>query len=194
MNNKPVITSEMTLTQILELFPDHREELYDALGNAGFCCGCCSQSSSETLKQGMTHHGMTAEEMEEILTQLNEIVSASPASTITLTESAAQKFKEFAVEEGKGGAALRFGLIPTSCHSFEYLLAFSEKPEEDDQIFESSGIQIHINREMVKALLGTRIDYIEEGAQGGGFAIANPNKRGGGGCGGCGGGGGCCGR
>ena len=60
---------------------------------------------------------------------------------------------------------------------FESILDFSEKPTDDDEVFSSQGIEIHVNRKMLARLLGSEIDYLE-GLMGSGFKVTNPNVKG----------------
>lgn len=77
---------------------------------------------------------------------------------------------------------MRFAEEMAGCNGFEYVLDFSEKSEDDDKIFESNGIEIHVKKPMVPRLLGSEIDYVE-GLRGSGFKISNPNVRSSCGCG-----------
>jgi iron-sulfur cluster assembly accessory protein len=100
-------------------------------------------------------------------------------STIRLTEKAAQKFREILAQENKSGWALRLGIESSCCCGAEYFLDYSHQAKTDDTIFESEGIQIHVQQNSIPQLLGTIIDYVE-GKHGAGFKISNPSC-----CGGC---------
>ena len=91
-------------------------------------------------------------------------------NSISLTERAADQFHAILTEEGKTGWGLRFGVQSTGCCGFEYFLDLSEKAQSEDQIFESQGIQIHVDQQSVPRLLGSVIDYVE-GKEGPGFKI-----------------------
>ena len=53
-------------------------------------------------------------------------------------------------------------------NGFEFVLDFSEKADEHDEIFISNGIEIHVKKAMVPKLVGSEIDYVE-GLRGAGF-------------------------
>lgn len=182
--SKPVIHRQMTIDQILAMFPHKAQRLSQEITNAGLHCIGCSAATWETLEAGMTGHGMNEEAIEKLVRRLNALLEEPDANptTITMTKRAAKKFMDILAEEGKEGWALRFGDRMAGCSGFEYILDYSEKALPDDEIFESNGIQIHINKASAKRLLGSEIDFVD-GLQGSGFKITNPHVRSSCGCG-----------
>jgi iron-sulfur cluster assembly protein len=177
------ITREMTIADIFSRFPHKSQRLAQAVTNAGLHCTSCSAATWETLEAGMLGHGLSEAAITKLLDELNAILEEElELDTITLTPRAAKKFREFAKEEGNEEFALRFGDSAGGCGGFQYLLDFSEGPEEDDAIFESEGINIHVKKGMLGRLLGSVIDYVD-GLQGAGFKISNPNVKSSCGCG-----------
>jgi iron-sulfur cluster assembly protein len=177
------ITAEMTIGEIFSKFPHKSQRLAQAMTRAGLHCSSCSAATWETLEAGMVGHGMTQEDIERLLDELNAILEEEiDLNTITLTPRAAKKFREFAKEEGNENYALRFGDTAGGCGGFQYILDFSEMAEEGDAVFESEGIEIHIKKGMLGRLLGAVIDYVD-GLQGAGFKISNPNVKSSCGCG-----------
>ncbi|NGX55186.1 MAG: Iron-sulfur cluster insertion protein ErpA [Chlamydiae bacterium] len=167
-----MITNEMTIAEIFEKFPHQSGRLAQAITDAGLHCVGCHAATWETLRDGMMGHGKSLDEVECLLKQLNKILAEEiDLTTITLTPRAAKKFHELADNPTD---ALRLSIQGDRCSSKEHLLDFSEKAEEDDQTFESHGVQIHINKEMVSQLIGSVIDYVE-GHHGSGFKVSNPN-------------------
>jgi iron-sulfur cluster assembly accessory protein len=179
-----VIHRHMTIEQILSLFPNKAQRLSQEITNAGLHCVGCHAATWETLEAGMMGHGMQDEAIEQLLRRLNALLNEPEANptTISLTKRAASKFESILKEEGKEGWALRFGDRMSGCSGFEYLLDYSEKAQEDDEILESNGIQIHVNKNSLKRLLGSEIDYVD-GLHGSGFKISNPHARSSCGCG-----------
>lgn len=183
MATKEEISKEMTIADIFSKFPIHNQKLAQAITNAGLHCTSCSASTWETLEGGMLGHGMSKKEIDELVRKLNEIISEEiDTSTITLTERAAKKFIEIAIEDGKEGYALRFGDTAGGCSGFEYILEFEEKAESDDEVFECHGVKILVKKGMVKRLRGSVIDF-SDGLHGSGFKISNPNVKSSCGCG-----------
>jgi len=171
------ITKEMTIEEIFSHFPDKSQRLSQEMTNAGLHCSNCSAASWETLEAGMLSHGKKEKEVTDLLKKLNQILAEqSDASTVSLTEKAAKKLREILAEDGKEGWALKFGDQAAGCNGFEYVLDFSEKPQLNDVIFHSQGIEIHVPGSSLQRILGSIIDYAD-GLQGAGFKISNPNAK-----------------
>ncbi|MBA3956967.1 MAG: iron-sulfur cluster assembly accessory protein [Parachlamydiaceae bacterium] len=169
------IHRQMTIDQILNLFPQKAQRLSQEITNAGLHCIGCHAATWETLEAGMTGHGMGNEAIERLVQRLNALLQekVDPA-TISMTPKAASKFLEVLAEDGKQGWGLRFAEVMAGCSGFEYVLDYSEKAQADDAIFESGNVQIHVNKAMLPRLLGSVIDYVD-GLRGSGFKITNPN-------------------
>jgi iron-sulfur cluster assembly protein len=178
------ITQDMTIGEIFSRFPHKSQRLAQAMTNAGLHCSSCSAATWETLEAGMLGHGMVESDIAKLLDTLNAILEEEVnLETITLTKRAAKKFREFAKEEGNEAYALRFADTAGGCGGFQYILDFSEKADEEDAIFFSEGIEIHVKKGgMLGRLLGAVIDYVD-GLQGAGFKISNPNVKSSCGCG-----------
>lgn len=69
---KPVqITSEMTIQEIVEYYPD----LVDVLvSDYGFHCVGCFASQFETLGEGAEVHGIVEAEFDDMLSHLNSLI------------------------------------------------------------------------------------------------------------------------
>lgn len=180
---KQVVSKELTIEEIFSLFPDKSQKLAQEMTNAGLHCGSCSARGLETLEAGMLGHGKTPKEIDALVKKLNQILDEkSDPSTISLSPRAAEKFQEILADEGKEGLALRFSDRPAGCSGFEYVLDFSEKATNKDEVFHSQGIEIHVPKTSLGRLLGVVIDYVD-GLQGAGFKISNPNVKASCGCG-----------
>lgn len=179
----PRIHRHMTIDEIFSFFPHKAQRLSQEITNAGLHCVGCSASTWETLEAGMMSHGMNNEAIERLVKRLNALLEEPvDMHTITLTERAASKFLEFTAEDQKPGFGLRFGLIAAGCSGFEYELNYSEKAEDDDTIYESHGVKIHVKKAMAPRLIGSSIDFVE-GLRGSGFKVTNPNVKSSCGCG-----------
>ena len=177
------IARDMTIEEILSGFPQKSQKLAQEMTRTGLHCVGCGAATWETLEAGVLGHGFTESDLESLMKRLNAILEEKvDPNTITLTAKAAQKYISILQEEGKQSYGLRFGDMAGGCSGFEYILDYSEAPTEDDQVFESQGVQIHVNRHMVPRLLGCEIDYLD-GLNGSGFKISNPNAKGSCGCG-----------
>lgn len=181
---KQKIHRHLTIDQILSMFPFKAQRLSQEITNAGLHCIGCQAATWETLEAGMFGHGMDDAAIDKLVHRLNSLLNEPEANptTITLTPRAAKKFLSILSEEDKQGWGLRFGDRMAGCSGFEYVLDYSEKAEADDEIFESNGIQIHVNKGSAKRLLGSEIDYVD-GLQGSGFKVSNPHVKASCGCG-----------
>ncbi|BBI16979.1 putative iron-sulfur cluster insertion protein ErpA [Neochlamydia sp. TUME1] len=178
-----IIHRQMTIEQILSLFPFKAQKLAQEITRAGLHCVGCHAATWETLEAGMLGHGMNEDQINTLVERLNNLLQEeADLSTITITERAAKKYLEILAEEGKPGWGIRFEEKMAGCSGFEYVLDFSEKAAEDDETFVSHAIEIHVKKAIVPRLLGSEIDYVD-GLQGAGFKISNPNARSSCGCG-----------
>ena len=94
---------------------------------------------------------------------------------ITITDKGADKVHEFlsSQEADLTLAGLRVGVRGGGCSGFQYQLAFDEQ-RENDEVFESHGLKLLVDRESLQFVRGSTIDY-EESLQGAGFKVNNPN-------------------
>ncbi len=178
-----VISKEMTIEEIFSRFPHKSQKLAQEMTNSGLHCVGCGAATWETLEAGMLSHGFAPEDVDDMVNRLNTILAQNAdLSTISMTKRAADKYLQILKEDGKEGWGLRFGDKAAGCSGFEYVLDYSEKAESDDVVFSSHGVDLHVNTNDVKRLLGSEIDYFD-GLNGSGFKISNPNVKGSCGCG-----------
>jgi iron-sulfur cluster assembly protein len=92
---------------------------------------------------------------------------------IEITEKGAEKVHEFLASQHADVslAGLRVGVRGGGCSGFQYQLAFDE---QHDEVFESHGLKVLVDRESLQFVRGSTIDY-EESLQGAGFKVNNPN-------------------
>jgi iron-sulfur cluster assembly accessory protein len=102
-------------------------------------------------------------------------------SMVTVTPNAGDKLRGLLDAEAEPGAGLRVQVVPGGCSGFEYSLSFASA-EEGDEVVETQGVKLIIDKYSVPYLLGAEFDY-EEGFQGEGFVINNPNASSACGCG-----------
>jgi iron-sulfur cluster assembly accessory protein len=180
---KKRVARTMTIEEILSLFPHKSQRLAHEITSAGLHCVGCHAATWETLEAGMLGHGMNEEAIERLVNRLNALLDEeADETTISMTKKAASKFLEILAEEGKEGWGLRFGEQMAGCSGFEYLLDYAEKAGPDDEIFESHGVSIYVEKKLLKRLLGCEIDFIDS-LHNAGFKISNPNAKASCGCG-----------
>ncbi len=122
-------------------------------------------------------------------------VVETPAMTaqpnITLTPLAVQKFQQLIAEKNLIGYGLRVFVAGSGGAGLQYGMAFENKTEEGDAVFDANGLHIYLDATSAMYLDGAIVDYVE-GPGATGFSIENPNAEAMGGC-SCGNEGGGCG-
>jgi iron-sulfur cluster assembly protein len=104
----------------------------------------------------------------------------APASIVSLTESAAGEVKRLLTEEpDKEG--LRLEIRGGGCSGMSYGLSF-DKQQEKDHVIEQHGVKVFVDPKSAIYLKGTMLDF-EQGLDGKGFVIKNPQAKGNCGCG-----------
>jgi len=94
---------------------------------------------------------------------------------VTLTEKAAEKFRELAAQESEGEATvLRVAIQGGGCSGYQYALGFDRGPQDGDNVLESNGVRIVVDPFSAPYLSGSEIDFVDA-LMGAGFAISNPN-------------------
>jgi hybrid cluster-associated redox disulfide protein len=69
------ITKEMMIKEIFVNFPEKAEELAEALSSYGVRCISCCASAWESLEEGLKGHGISDDKIDEIVNELNKIIS-----------------------------------------------------------------------------------------------------------------------
>jgi len=100
---------------------------------------------------------------------------------ISMTAAAADHVRNFLENRGKG-LGIRLGVRTSGCSGMAYVLEFADELEPDDQVFESDGVKVIVDRKSLLYLDGTELDYTKEGLNEG-FKFNNPNVKDACGCG-----------
>ena len=103
---------------------------------------------------------------------------------VTLTEAAAGRIKELLSEHQAEGDALRI-FIQESHGRPTHGMAIEDSIEDDDTVYEQHGVRVVVDPASLPLLQGATFDFKTDVLQSG-FAVMNPNLRGGCGGGGCG--------
>jgi iron-sulfur cluster assembly protein len=93
---------------------------------------------------------------------------------ITITPEAAERLKDFLVEQGTPESGLRVFVAPGGCSGLQYGMTIEESAEEGDEIVESDGVRLLIDNFSAMYLDGAEVDYVNS-LMGGGFTVHNPN-------------------
>jgi iron-sulfur cluster assembly protein len=99
-----------------------------------------------------------------------------PTSKIEVTEDAAEE--ALALLEGEeldtGIAGLRLFVQQGGCAGLSYGMRFDEEPEDDDTVYEHHDLRVFVDPASMNYIEGSVVDY-EDGLQGAGFHVDNPN-------------------
>ena len=96
--------------------------------------------------------------------------------TISISERAAKKAREFAARDNLQDFGLRVGVKGGGCSGLTYDLMMDPKPLDNDKAIEEHGVTILIDKKSYIFLAGTVLDY-SGGLNGKGFIFSNPNAK-----------------
>jgi iron-sulfur cluster assembly accessory protein len=187
MHQTQIIHGDMLIGDILNSYPEAAQIMEDF----GLHCTSCSVNAYEPLGAGARGHGMKDEQVEELISKLNDMAigqkNQADPDGLFVTKRAAFKVNEFSKAEEKEGWALRITAHPSDDGKEPaYAMDFVEKAEKDDKTFDFDDVKVVLNPDSFETLKGSDIDYLQT-KFGEGFKITNPNFNKGGCC----GGGGC---
>ncbi|AHF93845.1 Iron-sulfur cluster assembly accessory protein [Opitutaceae bacterium TAV1] len=94
---------------------------------------------------------------------------------ITLSPRAADQIRLMQRENDAGEKVLRVLVESGGCSGFQYGMSFDE-PKPDDARFESEGVPMLVDPTSLAYLDGSVIEF-DDGLQGKGFEIRNPNAQ-----------------
>lgn len=92
---------------------------------------------------------------------------------ITLTASAAKEIAKRLKEVGDENKQLRVFVEAGGCSGFEYAMSFDEKKADDIEL-ESGGVRFLTDEASLAYMSGSVVDF-DDGLNGKGFDIQNPN-------------------
>jgi len=92
---------------------------------------------------------------------------------LSFTDKSVAQIRQLEAEKAKEGQLLRIFVDAGGCSGFEYGMSFDEKKEED-KVLESNGVSFLIDETSLEYLNGSVVDF-DDGLNGKGFDIQNPN-------------------
>jgi iron-sulfur cluster assembly protein/iron-sulfur cluster insertion protein len=110
-------------------------------------------------------------------TEHDHDTAAAPVIGASLSDAAAEKVRELIEAEGDPSLMLRLAVRPGGCSGFSYDMFFDTQVDDTDVVSENGGVRLAVDAESAAMLSGAVIDYKNQGLQGAGFAIDNPNQQ-----------------
>jgi len=101
--------------------------------------------------------------------------------SISLTPSAAERVRTFMASRGKG-IGLRLGVKQTGCSGYAYVVSYADEVGTGDIVFDASGVKVVVDRDSLRYVDGTEIDFVRQGLNEA-FKFRNPKSKGECGCG-----------
>ncbi len=93
--------------------------------------------------------------------------------TIHLTKAAAQQVKTHLAGRDQG-EVLRVAVKNAGCSGLAYVLDYASEIEAGDQVFETNGVKVVVDKSHLEYLQGMQIDYVVDGLSCA-FHFKNPN-------------------
>lgn len=111
---------------------------------------------------------------------MSETTTATAPALVNITEPAAEEVKKLLAEE-TGKTGLRLEIRGGGCSGMSYGLSF-DNAQEKDNVVEAHGIKVFVDPKSSIYLKGTTLDF-QNGLEGKGFVIKNPQAKSSCGCG-----------
>ena len=92
---------------------------------------------------------------------------------LSFTDRSVVQIRQLEAEKAQEGQLLRIFVDAGGCSGFEYGMSFDEIKEED-KVFENNGVSFLIDETSLEYLNGSVVDF-DDGLNGKGFDIQNPN-------------------
>ena len=136
MSTLPIITRDMRVLDIVTLVP----QAADVMAQWGLHCSQCSVGGTEILEDGCRAHGLSEEDIDALLVDIDDARQSMPARPghLTLTASAARAIRALAEQDGKTPDDTWWktgGLTVTVDGEGGFCMEFSNAKEENDRIF-----------------------------------------------------------
>lgn len=166
------VSRKMLLTEVAAKYP----RAADVMTRYGLHCFGCHVSQYETIEQGAAGHGMTEEEIDRMMSEVNGHVQTQTGG-LDFTDKAVAKVRELLAAEGKDPSfGLRIQIVPGGCSGYSYDFSFDNETHEDDVSMDKDGLKVFVDRQSLSLIGGSLVDYID-GLHGSGFKVSNPQAK-----------------
>jgi len=93
---------------------------------------------------------------------------------LQVTERAARQITNLMERDEREGCFLRIRVLGGGCSGMQYNLSFENDQKEDDLSWDSQGVRVITDPASFEYVAGSTVDF-EDGLNGSGFKIGNPN-------------------
>ncbi|MFD1515041.1 HesB/IscA family protein [Halomarina rubra] len=102
--------------------------------------------------------------------------TSADGQSVVVTQSAADKALDLLSGEGLDTdvAGLRLFVQQGGCAGLSYGMRFDNEPEDGDTVSEHHGLRVFVDSASERYVHGSTLDF-EDGLQGAGFHVENPN-------------------
>lgn len=148
----------MRVSEILALLP----EAGPTVARYGLSCFSCEARDHETLEEGCRTHGFSEEDIDDLVSDLNELLVSRPPrpETLSVSKEAALRLREVLEAEGKAGWVLLVGVDEAG----KFCLEFAEKTDGGHRIFrhdDVSGVRLAADASTLARIGGATVDFRE---------------------------------
>lgn len=98
------------------------------------------------------------------------------AAGVTISPLAAEKVLELLNQRPSPEFGLRIGVRGGGCSGNSYFMEFCPAAEDGDEVYDTNGVKLVVDRRSLPLLEGTQIDFVDS-LMGSGFKFNNPNVR-----------------
>jgi len=95
---------------------------------------------------------------------------------VRLTNSAAEHVGSMLSKRGHG-VGLRIGTKKSGCSGWAYEVDYADAVNEDDEVFESYGVKVIVDKETLAKIDGMEVDFVKASLLNQGFEFRNPNVK-----------------
>jgi iron-sulfur cluster assembly protein len=93
---------------------------------------------------------------------------------LKLTDKAIEHIQQMLEKRGHG-IGIRVSTRQYGCSGYGYAVDYADEVKDDDEVLDTEGIKLVVDRESLSRIDGTTIDYVRMNALNEGFEFLNPN-------------------
>ncbi|MBI4738301.1 iron-sulfur cluster assembly accessory protein [Candidatus Woesearchaeota archaeon] len=183
-STRPPVTKDMIIANVAAKYP----AAVQVMLSHGLHCIGCHANTEDSIEAGALSHGIPPQEIEAMVTDINEAIEARPTpapsgscgsaeeENIIITERAVKKVVTMMEAEQASGRAFRVQVVPGGCSGMSYHFDFDDKETPDDVVSVQHGLKVFVDKNSLRFVGGATIDYVETLKESG-FKISNPKAK-----------------